>query len=680
MAGKSPELTALARQVAALDDDALAALANKGLVRRAHKDLQKSVPRHTGADGDQLTFDVEGHRVLLGAVPTAAKCDCGASSVCRHVLVTLLYLRDQMTPSVEEPSLTPVGDPLTEIMDLSPEALESWAGKTLFRRALQAPRGDARFNIGATIVITLPVQNATVRWLNGQGLDGMLCTCHAAGACKHKVSAVLALWAREGRTLPELPARVLETSAGAPRSRDEVLKAVRQVLHEMVALGLERVSEATQNRLKTLGVSAHGVDLPRLERMLSVLATETELLLRRDAQGDATRILQVGAHTWALATALAQPTPELIGVHRTKYEQVAGELELIGVGARQWRTHSGYEGLTVYFWEPHAQRWNTWTDTRPAEQQFDPSARYTQEFPWPGVRNPREASRSRYRVSGVFRNPVGRLSGRHGARAVRVGDTELSHVSCVRQWPELVPRIERIFGGGLTQQVENDDVVLVVPARVADPVFDAVNQAMQRALIDPDERVLPLRLAYQESIPKAVEHIETVGSDELVAVLALLRAGVDGVHVEPVTLITEDRFIHITLDGVTTSRKATSTTASFAKDDSEANAKREFDVPDTPNSRVGLLLRQTLDRLEDVAEAGLRVQRDLAPLRAACEAFDTLSLTTCRDALRRTVAALEQSRRGLETADTAERLLECSFILRLALQQETTAVWSRRFA
>ncbi len=678
MAGESPELGVLARQLAVLDDDALAALANKGLVRRAHKDVQRSAPRHIGSEGDQLTFDVEGQVVRLGAVPTAARCDCGASAVCRHVLTVLLYLRDKLPPAdVDSTTQTDV-DPVGEIMAVTPEALEKWAGKALFRQAVGTPHGDAQCDVDATIIITLPFQNATVRWLAARGLDGMLCTCHASGPCKHKVTAVLAFWSRQGRPLPQSAKGALEASSGSPRTRDEVLTSVRQILSEMVMIGIERVSDATRDRLKTLAVSAHGVDLPRLERVLNVLATETGLLLTRDAHGDSARVLRAAGLAWALAVALVQPVPALVGVHRSKYEQAVGELELIGIGARRWRTQSGFEGLTVYFWEVGSQCWNTWTDTRPLGQPFDPRVRYTQEFPWSGVRDPREASRSRYRVAGVFRNPVGRLSGRQGPRAVRMGDTNLAHVPSVKSWRDLRSKVERAFGGGLTDQTENENLVFLAPANLGDATYDEVDQVLHRELIDTDGCVLPLRVVFDENMPRAVEHVESVR--RLEAVFGQLRAGPDGVYLEPITLVAGGRLVHTTLDGDGLSATAPSQASSAAGEAIEVPSEHEFDSTDIPGSSVGMMLRTALDQLEDVAAAGLRVHRDLAPLHATGDAFDMLSLVTCRDAVRRTIEALEHLRRGSDRSDAPGCLLESSYVLRLALHKEVTAIWSQQYA
>ena len=61
-------------------------------------------------------------------------------------------------------------------------------------------------------------------------------------------------------------------------------------------------------------------------------------------------------------------------------------VDLVGLGAQQWRTRSGYAGLTVFFWDLAARRWATWSDSRPAyyaSVQFDPAQRYSSEGAWP---------------------------------------------------------------------------------------------------------------------------------------------------------------------------------------------------------------------------------------------------------------------------------------------------------
>ena len=78
----------------AFDDDALAALANKGLVRRARKDLEAAKPSILAPQQGALRLQVEDCTVDLAIMPGQSKCSCPASGICRHILVGLLFVRE----------------------------------------------------------------------------------------------------------------------------------------------------------------------------------------------------------------------------------------------------------------------------------------------------------------------------------------------------------------------------------------------------------------------------------------------------------------------------------------------------------------------------------------------------------------------------------------------------------
>lgn len=75
----------------ALDTEALAALANRGLVKRAGKDLEKSPP--TLSEGEDVTAEFPDGTVAV--LPASARfesadCTCAAKGLCRHMLVLVL--------------------------------------------------------------------------------------------------------------------------------------------------------------------------------------------------------------------------------------------------------------------------------------------------------------------------------------------------------------------------------------------------------------------------------------------------------------------------------------------------------------------------------------------------------------------------------------------------------------
>src|SRR5690348_6776849 len=84
----------LVEQLARFDDDAFAALANRGLLRRAQKDLEKQRPEIVEEAEDAVTVGFGGHRIRFDARgPAFAQCSCPAAGVCQHILAAAIGLR-----------------------------------------------------------------------------------------------------------------------------------------------------------------------------------------------------------------------------------------------------------------------------------------------------------------------------------------------------------------------------------------------------------------------------------------------------------------------------------------------------------------------------------------------------------------------------------------------------------
>jgi hypothetical protein len=681
MAGADPLLGRLRALAAQLDDDALAALANKGLVRRARKDLETTRPEVLGPQGDRLRLRVADGTVDLADPPARSTCSCPAGGICRHILMALLFLRESTPPAgLEGPAAAPVEETAGPA---TPEAIEDavlqkWAGKPLMRKALQALAGGLPVQIeegAGPLVFRLPTRNAVCRWIAGGGLEGMVCSCHAAGPCEHKVAAVLAYQTAKGKRQPESEAPALEASAGAPRTREALLASVGAVLRELVVLGLSRLSRATEQRLRTLAVSAHGVDLPRLEKLLRALADETALSLARDAQAATAGLLATASRVEALRVALAHPKPALVGVHRTTYEKV-GQIELIGLGTRQWRTRSGYAGLTVYFWDRSANNWATWTEARLLTTGgFDPAARYHQDGPWAGVTSPAEASRSGLRLLDAFRNRVGRLSGRSATRALVLQASDPRQVPGTDHWGVLAERAAGLFGGGFQDRSEQDEVVLLRPSDWGPAEFDEVRQELTRPVFDAAGRALALVLAHTPETASAVTALEQHDPAKTSGLLGILRLQAGRLAVEPIALFQQKGVFSLTLDAGTQPLSVAGRSVG-AQEAEEPDAEGEEAEAATPSAtRLGLLLSSLEAELEALAEGGVTAAHDVAALRQLAGSAEALGLVCCSRAAVRLVDQLERDRKSVapDRGHSAELLLRAYYTVRLAAAQESVA-------
>ncbi len=475
----------LRRLVASLDAAALEALASKGLLRRAQKDLERGIEtKIAGENGASLRVTIGEFEVTLPeSGPAMARCSCPSAGVCQHILTAVLFLQTSVPAETQDqlPGVIVADEaetPDRELMDITPGQLERWAGKGPFKAGLKlASHATPEILRERAVRIRFPALNSEVHFIPGGGLNGMIVSSGRGDDRILVVAAVVGFQRAQGREW-EFPADIttLEASEGAPRSRVEVLGACQILLDETLANGLSRLSAATQQRWVTLAVSALGVNLPRLALLIRGIGDEAALALSRNAGSDIARMFGRMAQAHALCTALQNggdnPRADLVGLHRTRYDEI-GHLDLIGAAAWAWRTASGYEGLTVLFWDPSAKRWNSWTESRPRYQlaDFKPTARYTQPGPWEGAESPRQLARKAFRLMNARRNSGNRLSGSSKSRVLVTGPGKLQDhgLVAIEDWSRLLQRSNALTAVGLTEINPLDAVFALNPACFGSP-------------------------------------------------------------------------------------------------------------------------------------------------------------------------------------------------------------------
>jgi hypothetical protein len=569
----------LRRVLASFDEAGLVALANKGLVRRAQKDLEAGGVSHEEADSAVLVRGPGWVVTMPPDGPTRATDDTKASGVTRQILTATIYLRNQwaaetaesgalsaaapaapeVTPAAPEPP-APAAD-VKELEDallsLSLDDLQKWAGKTTLREVLPLVRGGMPVEVEAHAGLTVRLvgHDVEARLLPGHGktaralLDEVLTTAPRALHKRWVVTAVLAFQQSRGRTFEvEAPTAAAE-DAGAARSRPQVLAAAQELLEGMVSTGLAHPSSRMLERLFTLSVSAVAVHLPRLARLLRALADEVSQVLARDAAADTARLFDQVCLTHALARALAaagpQPPVALAGQHRTQYDPV-GDLQLAGVGAYPWTTTSGYEGLTVLLWDQAAGRFRTWSVSRPAGTLgFNLAHCYRTETAWSGSGAPERFGRSRFTLRQAKANALGRLSGAEKTTVADLEPTDPARLDfgarAISNWAALFAHALALYPIGLRERDPLDRVFVLRPAKWGERFFDELQQRLSWPLLDENGAVVSLTLPWADVNEDAIEFLEAVNAsrDRLTGVVARLLFDNRGVQVEPLSLLSE---------------------------------------------------------------------------------------------------------------------------------------------
>ncbi|HEY6126168.1 MAG TPA: hypothetical protein VIV63_16060 [Steroidobacteraceae bacterium] len=573
----------LEAQLQRFDDDAFAALGNRGLLRRARKDLEKGAAEIVEETPALLVLKVGEHRIRFDARGAAhAECSCPASGVCQHILAAAITLqaaspKGGITAATDVPAAaTPADAPAAPALDqlraallaMTPRELAKHAGKAGYRWAWQFVQDlnvetDLTLSGERNVVIAFRHPRLVFRYMGGP-LDGMLADTDIKQLEKYRAAAVMAYQRANGvpLTAPEGPAPQdgkldlgkdhagAETaSASLQESRTRLCAAVRQLACECVTLGLSHFSPGIQERFSTLAVWAQGAQCYRLALLLRRLADHVEMLLERAGGADEHRLFDELTIAYALVAAIesaaargSAPAP-LIGRARNEYED-AGQIELSGLGSLAWRSASGYIGLTMLFWSPKDKTFLTCGDARPEVQRgFDPVARYKASGPWSGLGAPALTTGRRVMLTGALLSAAGRISGSEKTTATimpRDAAQFIASLDTQSRWSELA-RIRAAARRSLLAEAQPmKDWVVLRPSKFQRAEFDGTRQTLTWNLVDDEGDVLRAEVAYHPYSAPAIERLEQMDMNSLAPgtlVVAKLRGGSNNFIAEPLSLV-----------------------------------------------------------------------------------------------------------------------------------------------
>jgi hypothetical protein len=533
------------------DDDAWIALANRGLLRRATKDLE-IVDVRVVAETDQAVEVAVGERLVRMGIagPGEAACSCPSVVMCQHIITAGLWLasaaagqpkerrQPEQSAEIGEPSVAQPADALhDDLMAIDAETLTAYAGLPGYRWAHQMLDDQEtlpRVTRDGYLAITFERPPLTVRYLGG-GLDGLVLDQSVSNVKRFRVAAVLAWQRAHGQVLqaPSAPrsrgTAEGEASLSRRESRTRLRSAVSELLRDAVGVGVSHLSPAIHERLTTAATWAQGVEYHRLALLLRRLADQVELLLARSAMADDVLLLDdiavANALVAALESAAAHGTEPvaLVGRARTSYDPVRS-LDVVGLGGRPWHTSSGYHGLTCIFWSPSRQQFLTWTDARPDSlADFDPRARWQQPAPWTGLATPATSAGSRLMLTSAQVSADRRISGVESTSAAvtALDSDEMTSLLPVRtSWRELAPA--RIHGLSDPPDPTSQWSVLR-PVQVLPAQWDAVNQLLTCALLDEVGETVTLKVTWSRLHAHVIGRLESLGTTFASGTLVVAR-------------------------------------------------------------------------------------------------------------------------------------------------------------
>ncbi|HEX2143996.1 MAG TPA: hypothetical protein VHG10_05760 [Glycomyces sp.] len=594
----------------ALSSDALAALANRGLVKRAAKDLDAgAVPEIAlAADGALAAVFPDGARAALPAAGglEAATCTCGAPGKCRHrVGAILAYQRQEPNESTTDDSSS-VGAAMEPAEPVpTPAAItDDELREALGHHALKAAEATRRAGYTARLVWPGPdrpavaeLPAATVSFLvPGLGYVHTDATGPARGA-----AIVLAVWAfREAES--ESATTVSVGGNAASDGLAEALALAERVLLDgavgadgVLRAALQRESKALTRRRAHWPAGAVDDLFDQLQRYEGRSAAY-------DPQRLAALLAELPARASAAAHADGTPAAQVLGSEEADATPLS-LVRLTALGARVG-TEGDTRTLEIYLALPE-------TGMVLAVQR---------DWPIPEGETLTGAELAGRRLAGckigalASGNTVTEAASRTAARALKLGTGRLAKTQVLplgMAWNDLPDSLRATDLGALADELAARPPALVRPRVAAESLrviavksaellgYDPASQCLEARVTAPEGGTARLRVPHRAAAPGALEAVERAIPHAL-AVAGHVRRHRGELIVEPTALLTPDGPVVPDL---------------VPGDDAAELAAAEADAATDP---VATAIEGALTVCADLAHQGLRRSRE--PSRARAEA------------------------------------------------------------
>lgn len=507
-----------------VDDDYLIGLSNKGIVKRAYKDLENAAVSIEN-EAETIAVLVDDVTCRLTLPIGESTCTCPSRSMCKHIVMAVLFAKEKFAGETSDklevdektqPEKKPAD--FTELLEYPISAIKKQLGisklKTIYEHI--AMENKASIDESSIVTVGLADEGMTVKLL--VPIEYSTCSCHKKELCVHKGEAIIRYQLSKEKITIDDVAEIIanQDEQGFDYEAASLLAdKIMDMLGEIISTGLARISPEHMESCERFAIMCHNLRLAEPEKKFRGLSEQLKLYFNRHASFRVERLLRDIAYLYGdmqrISKMDVKALSEIAGRLRTEY--VASKpLNLIGMGYRYFKSESGYEGITVYFIEENTGRFYTYTNARPMYYEKKRTAKMTEKemAPWGLSFSIEQLAQSRIHLSKCKVNDEGRISSSQETVAeylgVRTFDAEGIRKNSFYDFGDM---FQKKFSPDWEKYME-ERLVLVYPDAIEDAFFDNIRQQFFMLLKDGNGKYLKVRIAYSAEESYNIKYLERI--------------------------------------------------------------------------------------------------------------------------------------------------------------------------
>ncbi len=344
-------------------EEYLLSISNKGILNRSNKDLENLDIKHEVKD-DCIEITFPDNTVIITEDLTKSSCTCPSSSVCKHIVTSLLYL-NRVYSQGEVAVLDEFDDSEIKVQDH--KKLFKTLGGSYQKEFLQNISSNTLPIITKNSLVTIELSKVvTIKILNP--LDLSTCTCQSKTLCKHKALAYLYYLFHIG----VVKLNMFEVSKSDQKDFLDSQKyclEVKNIVIEALRVGLSRTSDTIVEKFERAALYAQVLQLAKLSNMLRDVSGTYNSYFNQDIYFKEYTLLNKLVKVNDICNKIIQSKDyaefsKYCGVFREEYVQ-SPILNLVCIAVKNISTKSGYVGMGSYYLDEESMNVYSFSSLQP---------------------------------------------------------------------------------------------------------------------------------------------------------------------------------------------------------------------------------------------------------------------------------------------------------------------------
>ena len=368
-----------------INENFLLTLTNKGIYNRSVKDIDNIINNTPDkisieeAEDNKIKVTIDtGEKIeviLNDQDIKASKCNCPAKDICKHIIMSLLYIQHIETTEnkvsssddnntaennnnteIEETNEDIKNNIFDEVKNITFNEIRKLSTKRNLEYALDRINEDIEAEIKeeAMLQITIPEENISIYFPKKDSIKNAVCSCKDSSLCSHKIIAIL--------KYKEMYDALEEIKEEDKEVDENILKFAKTFIENIFEKGFYSCSEKDFDIAEQLSVKLQVKNIPEIAKIFRSISESIDAMLNKKASFNKLFSLASVARAYNTIKAIEKAKSEndnrtvklLTGEIRSKYIN-RNNAEFLGLGAYPWISTTGYLGVSAYLYNINAK-------------------------------------------------------------------------------------------------------------------------------------------------------------------------------------------------------------------------------------------------------------------------------------------------------------------------------------